>query len=97
MQEDLRTWFFIFSIPDCSVIPFASIFNKDRISSEIDQYNSINRLITESINLRYFDITPVSRIEAKNQQLLTSDDLHPYVKIYIIWVDLMVEEILKMS
>ncbi len=87
---------FVVSIPDYSVTPFASIFNKNRISAEIDQYNSINRLIAESFNVKYFDITPVSRLAAKDQQLLASDNLHPSGKMYRMWIDLMIEEILKM-
>ena len=87
---------FVVSIPDYSVTPFVPESNKERVSLEIDQYNSVNRQIAENLSVIYFDITPSSRLAAEDLQLLASDNLHPSGKMYRMWVDIMIEEILKM-
>jgi len=87
---------FVVSIPDYSVTPFVPESNKERVSLEIDQYNSVNRQISENLNVIYFNITSSSRLAADDPQLLASDNLHPSGKMYRMWVDLMIEEILKM-
>ncbi len=87
---------FVVSIPDYSVTPFVSERNKERVSIEIDQYNSINRQISEDFNVKYFNITPSSRLAAQDPQLLASDNLHPSGKMYRMWVDIMTGDIIKM-
>ncbi len=87
---------FVVSIPDYSVTPFVSENFKVRISDEIDQYNEINREIASEFNVKYFNITPISRLASDDQQLLASDQLHPSGIMYRLWVDLMIEDIMKM-
>lgn len=87
---------FVVSIPDYSVTPFVSDNDKSRVSSEIDRYNAVKKEVAESFDVKYFDITPVSRLAADDLQLLASDGLHPSGKMYRMWVDLMIEDILKM-
>lgn len=87
---------FVVSIPDYSVTPFVSENFKVRISDEIDQYNEINREIAAEFNVKYFNITPVSRLAAADKQLLAADQLHPSGRMYRLWVDLMIDDIIKM-
>ena len=87
---------FVVSIPDYSVTPFVNEENKKRVSEEIDIFNEINRQIADSLNVIYFDITPISRLAATDRQLLAPDNLHPSGKMYKMWVELMIDDILKM-
>lgn len=84
---------FVVSIPDYSVTPFVREENKARVSAEIDTYNAVNLEITGSFGIRYFDITPLSRLAAGDNTLLAPDKLHPSGKMYTMWVDLMAEEL----
>ncbi len=86
---------FVVSIPDYSVTQFVSGSDRERVASEINEYNNINRQIAKSLSVKYFDITPVSRLAEDNPELLASDRLHPSGKMYGMWVEMMVPDILK--
>lgn len=79
---------FVLSIPDYGVTPFGSA-NAQQISAEIDAFNAVNLEITDSLAVRYFDITPISRLAANDAALLANDELHPSGKMYRLWVSLM--------
>jgi len=85
---------FVVSIPDYSVTPFVTEVNKARVSAEIDAYNAANLEIANSFGIRYFNITPISRLAAGDNTLLAPDKLHPSGKMYKMWVELMAEDIL---
>jgi hypothetical protein len=51
---------FVLSIPDYGSTPFGKS-NQTRISTEIDQYNAINKEIADNYKVQYFDITGISR------------------------------------
>ena len=55
------------SIPDYGVTPFG-FKNRDKIYKEIDQYNLIKRKIVEKYNIRFYDVTDISR-EAKEKKI----------------------------
>lgn len=76
---------FVLSIPDYSVTPFVSASLKGQISREIDQFNAINRQVTERKNVAYIDITPGSREGATNALLIAHDNLHPSGTEYSKW------------
>lgn len=78
---------FVVSIPDYSVTPFVKEENKAKVSTEIDIYNGINLEVTNSLGVKYFDITPSSRLAADDNSLLAADKLHPSGKMYKLWVD----------
>jgi lysophospholipase L1-like esterase len=84
---------FVVSIPDYGVTPFVKEENKEKVSAEIDIYNAINLEISNSLGIKYFDITPLSRLAANDNTLLAGDKLHPSGKMYKSWVDMMVSEI----
>lgn len=79
---------FIVSIPDYGVTPFANGSDQQKIATEIDQYNEINKSIAAKHKITYFDITPISREAKEKQSLIASDGLHPSGEMYAQWVDL---------
>lgn len=75
---------FVLSIPDYAYTPFGN--GNPNISIQIDQFNNINRAITEKYNVRYIDITPISRNGLINPALVAPDGLHPSGLMYSLWV-----------
>ncbi|MFK8007831.1 MAG: SGNH/GDSL hydrolase family protein [Saprospiraceae bacterium] len=87
---------FVVSIPDYAYTPFGN--GNTTISQEIDDFNLINKTITDSIGISYFDITPISREGLDKPELVASDNLHPSGDQYTRWVDLFYDEVkLKME
>ncbi len=89
---------FVISIPDYGMTDFAKSKNLDtqKIASEIDYYNRINKQISLKYKVKYFDITPISRKAAQDKTLIASDGLHPSGQMYKEWVDLMAKDVMKM-
>ncbi|MBW4891082.1 SGNH/GDSL hydrolase family protein [Mucilaginibacter sp. HMF5004] len=77
---------FVLSIPDYSVTPFATGYNKTQIATEIDQYNAINKDESTKAGVNYLNITDISRLAATDQSLIAYDGLHPSAKMYGLWV-----------
>jgi lysophospholipase L1-like esterase len=75
---------FVVSIPDYAFTPFGN--GSTTISSEIDQFNAANRDLTELRGVRYFDITPISRLGLADPSLVAVDGLHPSGGQYARWV-----------
>lgn len=87
---------FVISIPDYAYTPFG--IGNATISQEIDDFNLINKTITDSVGVSYFDITPISREGLDKPELVASDNLHPSGEQYTRWVDLFYNDIkLKME
>jgi lysophospholipase L1-like esterase len=84
----------VISIPDYGATPFGAD-DAENIGKEIDGYNSINKRISDSLQISYFDITPISRQASADPSLTAFDDLHPSGKMYALWVQLMQKDILK--
>ena len=85
---------FVVSIPDYAYTPFGN--GNTTISEGIDEFNAANRQITESLGIRYFDITPISREGFADPALVASDGLHPSGKQYAQWVSLMLPAVKEM-
>lgn len=79
----------VLSIPDYGATPFGQ-HNANGIGMEIDQYNAVNKRITDSLGVTYLDITPISREAKNNAALIASDNLHPSALMYERWVELLV-------
>lgn len=77
---------FVLSIPDYGYTPFGKN-NQETISTEIDNYNAINRRLAAEMGLKYYDITPISRRGLSEPDLVAGDGLHPSAKMYKEWVD----------
>ena len=85
---------FVVSIPDYAFTPFGqSTGNPSQISTELDEYNAFNRHIADSMEVKYFDITPISRLGIENPLYVANDGLHPSGIQYTEWVKLMLETI----
>lgn len=78
---------FVLSIPDYGYTPFGQA-NQVKISAEIDEYNAINKSISQKYQIAYFDITPISRMGLQNPTLVASDGLHPSGEMYALWVQM---------
>ncbi|WP_185154079.1 GDSL-type esterase/lipase family protein [Fulvivirga sp. M361] len=75
---------FVLSIPDYAFTPFGG--NNQNISTEIDEFNALNRSISENYKISYFDITDISRRGLTEPGLVASDELHPSGAMYELWV-----------
>jgi lysophospholipase L1-like esterase len=84
---------FVLSIPDYAYTPYGN--GNPLISAGIDLFNGVNRLITSTYNIRYIDITPISRLGLSNPYLIADDGLHPSGAMYRLWVEEIVKYIEK--
>lgn len=88
----------VLSIPDWGVTPFAINRNRDPklIAKQIDQFNQINREVTEELKANYVDITKLTR-DAVDQpsKFLVADELHPSAEMYEQWAKLASQVILE--
>jgi lysophospholipase L1-like esterase len=79
---------FVVSIPDWGVTPFARGRDAEKIATEIDAFNQINKEESEKLGIAYVDVTPISREAANDADLIASDGLHPSGKMYAEWAKL---------
>ncbi len=86
---------FVLSIPDWSVTPFARLRDKGKIVKELKLYNTLIEAEAKKMNVRYFDITQISRNASVNPSLIASDSLHPSKKMYRLWVKKISKKLLK--
>ncbi|MFN7876846.1 MAG: SGNH/GDSL hydrolase family protein [Pirellula sp.] len=81
----------VLSIPDWGVTPFATKRDRDPaiIAKQIDQFNQVNREVTEELAAHYIDITKLTR-DAANEpsKFLVADELHPSAEMYKQWATL---------
>ncbi len=76
---------FVLSIPDYGYTPFGK---KDQpaISKGIDEYNAVNESIAREMNVKYYNITDISRRGLAEPDLVAFDGLHPSGKMYSEWI-----------
>ena len=79
---------FVVSIPDWGVTPFAQGRDAEKVASEIDAFNQVNREEAQKAGMAYVDVTPISREAVNDTDLITSDGLHPSGKMYAEWAKL---------
>lgn len=82
---------FVISIPDYGYTPFGKS-KQEKISSELDAFNDINRLISKKMGVKYFYITDISRRGLAEPDLVANDGLHPSGKMYREWVELILKD-----
>ena len=80
----------VVSIPDYGFTPFGQPKQKE-ISKALDEYNAINKKITEQSGIRYVKITDISREGFNDPDLVAEDKLHPSGKQYKLWVERIVK------
>lgn len=80
---------FIVSIPDYAYTPFGQqSSNPGEISAELYQYNAFAKHIADSLDITFFDITPISRLGLQFPSYVANDGLHPSGIQYTEWVKL---------
>jgi acyl-CoA thioesterase I len=87
---------FVLSIPDYTVTPVGSQFNRGNTPQQIDAFNAVNRRLAEERSVSYFDITPLSRSIAGHYDFIASDGLHFSGKMYAAWVGFILPDILNL-
>ena len=83
---------FLISIPDYGFTPFG-VAQQEKISATIDLYNDYCKYLADSMGIKYFYITAISRQGLADPTLLAADGLHPSEKMYQLWVDSMKTDI----
>jgi lysophospholipase L1-like esterase len=86
---------FVLSIPDWGATPFAASRDRVKIGTAIDQFNAINRKITENAGIAYVFITEGSREATSNALLVAKDGLHPSGLEYGKWAKKLADAILQ--
>lgn len=86
---------FVLSIPDWGVTPFANGKEIEKISSEIDAFNKINKEISHQYNVHFIEITESTRAAKNDISLLATDQLHYSGKEYAKWANLLAQEIIN--
>jgi lysophospholipase L1-like esterase len=81
---------FVVSIPDYGFTPFGKEKQK-KISEELDEFNRINKMISDKYQASYFNITPISRKGFDHPELVAADNLHPSAKQYSQWVEVILK------
>jgi len=82
---------FVISIPDYGYTPFGRN-NQTAISAQIDLFNAANKQLSDSLGLKYYNITPISRRGLSEPDLVAEDGLHPSAKMYKFWIDLILKD-----
>ena len=75
----------IISIPDWGYTPFAESYNRDTISYEINLFNKSLKNFADKNDIKYVDVTEISRKTLNEDDLLASDSLHPNGLMYFEW------------
>lgn len=78
---------FVLSIPDWGVMPFAEGRDRGAIAREIDAFNGLKAEEAQRLEIRYVDITDISRNGAGDPEMVADDGLHPSGAQYARWVE----------
>ena len=81
---------FVISIPDWGSMPFAKDRNPNKIAVEIDNFNQIIYEVCAFENIKFIDITPITRNIYSNPNWIAKDSLHPSKEQYSKWVEKMI-------
>ncbi len=86
---------FIVSIPDYAATPIGQESNPKNIKQGVINYNAVNKHFADEYHIRYFDITPISRLGLFRPYLVADDGLHPSAIQYSAWVKLILNNDLR--
>ena len=84
----------VISIPDYSVVPAVKEKNPGRIARELERFNAVAQEVAMATSVTYCDITELSRRAANDSSLLVADQLHPSGKMYALWADKIIRELI---
>lgn len=85
---------FVLSIPDYSVTPFGAEVKGVNISGQIDEFNAINKSVSQLFKVNYTNVTGISRYDAIDSTTLAWDDMHPSGKQYAQWASALANKML---
>lgn len=85
---------FAVSIPDYGATPFGAS-KEEEIGKEIEEFNAVFKRISEAHNVAFYNITPVSKRAKNEPDLVAEDGLHPSGKMYSLWVNEFVDELVE--
>lgn len=77
---------FVVSIPDYGFTPFGKP-KQEEISKAIDEFNNVNRRITQKMGITYVEITDLTREGLIKPEYVAADGLHPSGAMYSLWVE----------
>ena len=77
----------IISIPDWGFSPYGESSDMSDISEQIDLFNNSLRKFATNNNLKYVDVTEISRRGLNEPNLIAGDNLHPSEKMYLEWAN----------
>lgn len=88
----IKSRVFVLSIPDYGHTPFGK---KDQatISKGIDAFNEINEAIARKLNVKYYNITDITRRGLAEPDLVAFDGLHPSGKMYAAWIERILSDV----
>lgn len=86
---------FVLSIPDWGATPAAAPSSKPQIAADIDDFNTINKTVSDSLGVQYLDITAVSRTALSKPELVAKDGLHFSSVMHQLWLDAIYQSIKK--
>lgn len=86
----------ILSIPDWGATPFAKERDTEKISSEIDHFNEVAKLVCQNNKVHFLDITTQSKIVTSDNSYLAKDGLHYSAKMYAEWALQISEKLLNL-
>lgn len=86
---------FVLSIPDYGSTPFGKL-EREAIGLEIDEWNLACKGICNEFEIPFYDITPITKKGVSDSSLLAKDGLHPSGKMYALWVEEILDEVLDL-
>jgi acyl-CoA thioesterase I len=78
---------FVLSMPDWGLTPSGAFLDRNTISKEIDDYNKVAEEECKLMNIKFINITDLSRKALVDISLVSGDDLHYSGKMYKLWVE----------
>jgi len=77
---------FVVSIPDYGFTPFGKP-KQAEITKAIDAFNEVNRTITAKMEIKYVEITDLTREGLAKPEYVAGDGLHPSGGMYALWIE----------
>ena len=75
------------SIPDWGITPFANQHDSAQISASIDAFNQCATKLCQQKEIKFIDITDLTRELSVKPEMLVTDQLHPSALQYANWVE----------
>ena len=85
---------FAVSIPDYGATPFGAE-RSEEIAAEIEQFNTVFKEKADFYGVPFYDITPISKRASEEPDLVANDGLHPSGKMYTLWVQEFIDEVIE--